>query len=40
MIRMALWTTLWVVTLGVMEIDVEYSDGLHIKLHNWWGVGR
>ncbi len=40
MMRIALWTTLWVATLGLLEIDVCYEDGLHIQLHNWWGFGR
>ena len=40
MTRMALWVTLWVATVGLLEIDVRYSDGLHIQLHNWWGFKR
>lgn len=35
MIRCALWFGLWVVTLGFMSIDVEYTDGLHVKFNSW-----
>lgn len=40
MIRCTMWGFLWLVTLGVLEIDVEYSDGLHIRLHSWVKNGR
>lgn len=36
MLRMLWWVTIWVVTLGLLEIDIRYSDGLRIQLHNVW----
>ncbi len=35
MIKVAMWLGLYVLTLGLFNFDVEYSDGLHIKLHSW-----
>lgn len=35
MIRALLWGLLWVCTLGILDIEVKYSDGLHIKYNSW-----
>ena len=33
--RVLMWLVLWLVTLGTLDIDVLYSDGLHIRLVGW-----
>ncbi len=35
MIRALFWLVAWACTLGMAEIDVRYTDGLHIQLHSW-----
>lgn len=37
--RMMFWAILHTLALGLCEIEVNYSDGLHIKLHraSIWG---
>jgi hypothetical protein len=35
MLRMVLWTLLYVCTLGALTIKVEYSDGLKINFKGW-----
>jgi hypothetical protein len=35
LLRIAFWLILWLVTLGVLAIDVQYADGLHITLKSW-----
>jgi len=33
--RIIFWMTLWVITLGMLDIEAEYSDGLKIHLVGW-----
>jgi hypothetical protein len=33
--RVLFWLVLWIVTLGVLDIRVEYSNGLRITLNSW-----
>ena len=35
MFRILSWTVLYICTLGILSLEVEYSDGLHIKLTGW-----
>lgn len=35
MLRLIFWFSVWALTLGLLDIDVEYKDGLRIKLHSW-----
>lgn len=35
MFRFLAWFILWVVTLGMLDIDVKYSDGLSVHLVGW-----
>ncbi len=35
MIRFMLWVTFWVATLCILDIKVEYADGLKIELKGW-----
>lgn len=35
MIRFLFWLTIWLCTLGMSEIQVEYQDGLKIRFHSW-----
>ena len=30
------WIIVWAATLFMADIEVEYSDGLRIKLKGWW----
>lgn len=40
MLRFIFWIAVWVATLGLLDIDVSYSDGLHVKLRSWLRKGR
>ena len=35
MLRFMMWGLLWVLTLGIMDIKAEYSDGLTIEFYSW-----
>ncbi len=35
MLRIIGWLILWIVTLGVLDIEAEYDDGLKIHLVGW-----
>lgn len=35
MIRLLFWDILWICTLCSIDIDVKYTDGLHIKFNGW-----
>lgn len=35
MFRFMMWGLLWVLTLGIMDIKVKYSDGLTIEFNSW-----
>ena len=35
MIRTLFWLIIWVLTLGIADIQVEYDDGLNIKFIGW-----
>jgi hypothetical protein len=36
-VRFIFWFVIWACSLGMLEIDVLYADGLHIELHSWLG---
>ena len=38
MLRFLFWLVFYIVTLGLCDIDVTYTDGLHIQFHGWPGV--
>jgi hypothetical protein len=33
--RILFWVLVWILSLGSMGIEVEYTDGLKIKLKGW-----
>ncbi|KKM17961.1 hypothetical protein LCGC14_1670420 [marine sediment metagenome] len=33
--RTILWLGVWLLSLGMLDIDVKYSDGLRIQLVGW-----
>ena len=35
MIRFLSWLLFWLFTLCAVDINVKYSDGLHIKFKGW-----
>lgn len=35
MFRTVWWTLIYLATLGTISIEVEYTDGLRIKLIGW-----
>lgn len=35
MMRVALWGSFWLLTLGTCSIDIVYVDGLHINFRSW-----
>jgi len=40
MIRTAFWILVWLLMLGLADIEAEYNDGLKIKLHSWRTIYR
>lgn len=38
MIRTALWLLVWALMLGLADIEVEYKDGLRIKINSWFTI--
>jgi len=42
MIRFLVIFLLWVCTLGVIDIDIRFRDGLHIHFKSWlmWLTGK
>lgn len=39
--RIIIWIVIWLATLCMLEIDIKYTDGLHIKLKGWpQSIGR
>ena len=35
MMRIIFWFCFWAITLFMIDIEVEYTDGLRIKLNGW-----
>lgn len=35
MLRMFFWLGVWVMTLGLLDVEVKYEDGLRIRLRSW-----
>ena len=35
MLRFLGWLALWLLTLGILDIEAEYSDGLKIHFVGW-----
>jgi len=35
--RVIVWFLFWALTLFFIDIDVSYTDGLHIKFNGWGG---
>jgi hypothetical protein len=42
MIRFLVILLFWVCALGVIDIDIRFRDGLHIRLKSWlmWLTGK
>jgi ABC-type antimicrobial peptide transport system permease subunit len=36
MLRCLLWSLFVLFTLGLVDFDVEYEDGLHLHYESWW----
>jgi hypothetical protein len=34
--RFIFWLTVYILCLGIMDIDVLYADGLRVKFVSWW----
>ena len=35
MSRVVPWVLLWLLTLGMLGIDITWEDGLHLRLASW-----
>jgi hypothetical protein len=39
-VRKLIWKTIWLCSLGTLQITVIYKDGVVIKLDSIWGEGE